>query len=249
MTDHYDRWIGAVDNADEWVAKITAALAEIMRPGSELRQIVDAWPRLNDRLTSMTAAVRGAVAQAELPPCRLLSLDDWGEVEAAHREHGVGDAAQVVLRLSREALMHEPTRTTLVRDWRENVVVATRAEILEQALEAHVQGKYALSVPPFLAQLEGIVADAKHPANRRMSQDNIKDYVRQVAAGDDLMGTIITDFVSNVVLANFYRGDPVPPFSRHAILHGADTTYANERNSIKAILTFDYVQYLLREES
>lgn len=136
-------------------------------------------------------------------------------------------------------------RAEMLKDWAANPVTAPRIHILTAALEAHQEGRYVLSIPPLLAQLEGIIADGKQPQGGEMRQRTMKEYVAQLAEGDDLIGAHISDFVSNIVLANFIRGQPIPDLSRHAILHGAATTYGTELNSIKTILTFDYVQDLL----
>jgi hypothetical protein len=252
MSDGYDRLIESTEKLDEWLAQIAKMLAEALQPDSKLRRFVDAWPQIETRMKSMGNAVREAFARAEVPPCRLLSIENWEEIETAYQGTGADEAATVATRLSCEALKDEATRNQMMAEWRGNPVVAKRADIVEQAMTAHAHGWYALSVPPLLAQLEGIVADGKHigeRAARRFSQDSIKEYVRELAVADDLMGEFIVHFVSNIVLANFYRGDVLPEFSRHAILHGADVEYGNEVNSAKAILVFDYVQHLLGEES
>jgi len=53
----------------------------------------------------------------------------------------------------------------------------------------------------------------------------------------------IKTFLFNVILVGFEHGTiPKSFLSRHAILHGADTTYGTVTNSLKSILLFDYLQ-------
>jgi len=251
MASPYDRLIEWADKFDTSLAEIARALAEMLQPGSELRRFADAWPQIEAQFRSMSVVVRDASARAGLPPFRLLSIDDWREVEEVHQKAGIDEAAALVYRLSKEALKDGPTREQLLRDWRNNSVVATRIDILDQALKAHELGLYAVSIPPFLAHLEGIIADSKHPSveKRNPKFEKLKEYVAQLAEGDELMGALITEFISDTVLQGFVRDAARPVFSRHAILHGFDTAYANEMNSVRAICTFDCVQDLVSEYS
>lgn len=247
----YDRLIEWTNKFNTSLAEITKALAKIFQPGSELRRLVEAWPQIQARIQSMSEVVRDASARAGLPPFRLLSIDDWGEVEAMHHNAGIDEAADLVCRLSRDALNDDATREQLLRDWRNNPVVATRIDILDQALKAHALGLYAVSILPFLAHLEGIIVDSKHPIAERKNPNfhKLKEYLAQLAEGDELTGALITEFVSDTVLKGFLRDTASPAFSRHAILHGFDTGYANEMNSVRAICTFDCVQDLISEQS
>jgi hypothetical protein len=60
---------------------------------------------------------------------------------------------------------------------------------------------------------------------------------------------VISEYVTDTLYQSFIRGEDAPPLSRHAILHGFDTTYANEMNSVRAILAFDCVQDLALDHS
>ena len=53
---------------------------------------------------------------------------------------------------------------------------------------------------------------------------------------DDNMGKLISDYVTEALYQRFARDKAAPPLSRHAILHGFDTMYANEMDSVRAIL-------------
>jgi hypothetical protein len=65
--------------------------------------------------------------------------------------------------MCREAVSSPEFRAQMLADWKSNPITASRVPILEEALWAHTQGRFALSIPPFLAQLEGIVLDQATP--------------------------------------------------------------------------------------
>ena len=52
------------------------------------------------------------------------------------------------------------------------------------------------------------------------------------------------EFVSSEVFTGFEWGSPLTAaLSRNAILHGADTNYGTEINSLKAIVLFDFIVF------
>jgi len=98
---------------------------------------------------------------------------------------------------------------------------------------------FAVSVPTFLAQFEGLIVDlAGHVG--RMNYDDLKKHVANIATATGA-GDILNTFVNDALLAKFAHGSLVPPFSRHAILHGGDVHYATETNSRTAILLIDQI--------
>jgi len=249
MADALEKWMEAIEEVERVLNPVREMLARALEPGSELRTLASAWPRIAERFTSLSQVVRDACERAALPPFRLMDIDEWSAIEQASKHGGIDAAADAVARLSREALESPENRAELLRDWRKNRIAATRADVLEQALKAHELGLFAVSIPPFLAHLEGVIADAKHAPDARKNPkfDELKRYVSELADGDEYMGRIISEYVSDTVYQSFVRNTDAPPFSRHAILHGFDTRYATAMNSVRAILTFDCVQDLVLE--
>ena len=139
-------------------------------------------------------------------------------------------------------------------DWRRNPILASRIHILEAVLEAHLEGKYFLSVPALLPQIEGLIVDAYgHTgwlAGGRLEKyinsiDNVEERER-VARKELSINDVFKQIMIDLVLDNFCHGEPVnSPLSRHAILHGGDTKYGTGTNSLKTILLFDYFQAAL----
>lgn len=141
----------------------------------------------------------------------------------------------------------EPQMREIIDRWEQHPLLTDRATILRAAAEAHIEGRYELSVPAILPQVEGILAQGfEH--QRRMRQTDYEEYARRLTSDllrgyDEAANRFITDFL----LAGFeWGGAPGSDLSRHAILHGYDTTYATAAKSLKAILIFDHVQERLR---
>jgi hypothetical protein len=63
--------------------------------------------------------------------------------------------------------------------WRQDALIADRLPILLDALEAHEQQRYTLSVPVFLAQLEGLIATAKRHKGR-FTRKSLVQYLESI---------------------------------------------------------------------
>ena len=144
-----------------------------------------------------------------------------------------------------------------------------RTVFLRQALQAHMEGKFALSIPVFLTQAEGayrqILEVSKISNNAPLY--NTKEW--KEAFGDDLAGELpITEIVLAVVLRGFSASMseqftarvtsivdlerlraryPKGFLSRHAVLHGRDNQYATKENSIRALFILDTVRELVNK--
>lgn len=142
-----------------------------------------------------------------------------------------------------------------------------RRRLIEQAVEGHCEGKYALSAPVFLAQADGICVDlldaslfsrernAVHPQTRRR--------VLELFGGDDttewsptLFDVFLVPLIegSSLMMRTVDReagrtGDPSfgGPLNRHGVLHGLDLDYDTEANSLRAALVLDYLAWVADE--
>ena len=67
----------------------------------------------------------------------------------------------------------------------------------------------------------------------------IKNYVSKIS-GSGSNDEAFQRFINDIVLVHFEHGKAINSnLSRHAIMHGADKTYGNYLNSLKAILLFN----------
>jgi len=123
----------------------------------------------------------------------------------------------------------------------------TRSQIVRDALQAHCDRKYTLSVPVFLAQAGGAFID--HFENELYSTKK-KRYLNKNNSSFRSTNIMVESFENFVrdVLAKSYdirRKIPEGIFARHPILHGTSTDYGTKENSIRAILLLDYVNFII----
>ena len=130
------------------------------------------------------------------------------------------------------------------RDWQQDSLIATRLPILLDALRAHEEQRYTLSVPVLLAQLEGLVAAAKQH-QVWFTRKILIEYLKPIRAKGSRFHRITARFVVETLWSDFHHGATVPALSRHAILHGADLQYGTAGNSLRAILYFDNIRKAL----
>lgn len=133
-----------------------------------------------------------------------------------------------------------------LKGWRGKEFLHKRIGILEDIIDAHLQGKYNLSIPAILPQIEGVIADVNYHKGR-MQGKQLKKYMnkRLKDAEDFYYSGAFKNYLTDIVYAQFEHGEKVEsPLSRNAILHGADVFYGNKKNSLNAILMFDYMQSL-----
>lgn len=140
----------------------------------------------------------------------------------------------------------------MLTKWEEKPWIQKRMPILREVIHAHNDGKYFLSVPPTLAQLEGVVVEGfghkgwlSHKAGKKKTSRSLEAYLAKVleTASLDESNRAVKNFVTGVVLGSFEHGGPLPGnLNRHAIFHGADTEYGTREYSLKAIVFFDFLQ-------
>ncbi|MCC6192767.1 MAG: hypothetical protein IT318_27420 [Anaerolineales bacterium] len=144
----------------------------------------------------------------------------------------------------------------MVEAWEENPRFTPRMAVIQDALEAHLAGKYSLSIPALLPQVEGIASDIlAAPAGSSVSllratiQGEMSDFM--AAASRDILLTLITspalyggtksqsqDFRSEnfqgwLASKGLTEGQAL---NRHGILHGVQVNYASAENSLRAFL-------------
>ncbi len=118
-----------------------------------------------------------------------------------------------------------------------------RAAIISSAMDAHMAGQYALSIPVLLIQVEGMCLDTL----------NVMLYSTQYgvpntrAATEELIDSPLADVFllpirepSGLTASNKTRANFPDAMNRHEILHGHDTGYAILGNSLKSISLMEY---------
>ncbi len=148
-----------------------------------------------------------------------------------------------------------------ITEWGRQPLFAKRMLVIQDAVEAHKQGMYTLSIPALLPMFEGITRDA-------LGEDIsvIKGFEKIIEKSDDkeLSSVLFVDLLIELIKSSFLFGHI--PFSqydqwlinqgksqkdflnRHTILHGVQTEYATEINSLRVFLLLDGLLELLMSQ-
>jgi hypothetical protein len=120
---------------------------------------------------------------------------------------------------------------------------------LDQALIAHEQGMYALSVPVWLMALDGIFL-AELGVDRVFSHVHRKKGKAlrrrlESGPGERLLDWLISAIRS--IAAHLPAGSALPPgeLRRHAIFHGLDPAYGTEKASVQGVLLLEVLHFQL----
>jgi hypothetical protein len=122
-----------------------------------------------------------------------------------------------------------------------------RVHILKQAFMAHNSQKYALSVPVFLSQADGI---CKEVTNYGLFFKENKLPKTKVYVDNLVTNTFLLSYLEplRTLLPIIYSDEYLEEnmkFNRHKILHGEDFTYDNELTSLKAFSLLCYINTFL----
>ena len=209
----------------------------------------DSWKEVAnyvDQLYLQNDAANRALEGLGWPPPRLLDSELWPKLLAPLGARTLEDAREEVERAICDHYGQEHL-DALLMEWRRRGCTKARRAILGEIIEGHLQGYFSLTVPTMFAQLEGIVADQLAPS-QSMSEKRWTRLIEVLTKSPaDWPGDrTAKKFFLNCMLHGFRRPSSIPTGpSRHAVLHGADITYATQENSLKVILAFEYVSRLL----
>lgn len=124
-----------------------------------------------------------------------------------------------------------------------------RATILNQAFAAHRNGQYFVSVPALLSQADGICFDLLGmQLYSKLSDGRTMKLNGAVTADDRMSVAYLAPLVTVQPIAWSQATRELEPghLNRHAVLHGEDTEYGNEINSLKAVSLLSYASWALR---
>lgn len=129
-----------------------------------------------------------------------------------------------------------------------------RAHVIGAAFRAHRSGEYALSIPIFLIQADGICSEMigcspftnskekckRRPESAKFVEDRIKN---------EFMAALLAPLTEPLPISasRKQRLETSDSLNRHAILHGESVEYANKQNSLKAISLLYYLSDVLHE--
>ena len=159
---------------------------------------------------------------------------------------------------------------SMVDGWKRNLYFIDRMSIITEALDAHINGKYSLSIPTLLPLVEGIMIEIV--GRRATKRESIKawagnaiekmytDAMRE--ASKDAVIAYVTGITvyGKVEPENYFTPQRFPEWlkqhgltgdqvlQRHAILHGVQKDYASKENSFRAFFLLDVLSWIEREE-
>lgn len=138
----------------------------------------------------------------------------------------------------------------LFKSWSSIEWLERRIPLLEEAVFAHNNDLFFLSIPIFLSQLEGAIADGTGHVGE-MNFPLVKNKLKSILVNQKPFNydKEIEEFYIETVLNGFGHNRNIPVFSRHAILHGGDTEYGSKENSLKAVILFDYIIKKIEKKS
>ncbi len=144
-----------------------------------------------------------------------------------------------------------------VRSWRGHALFAPRMRIIEDALQAHCDGRYTLSVPALAPQIEGILSDYVLANNLPAKFGKIKEVYRAVI-GDPDARDLATWAIANTLLyqlqtstyaftdfeAELRKSINSRKTTRHTVLHGIAPGYDKPVHSLRIFLLLDAISAL-----
>jgi len=145
----------------------------------------------------------------------------------------------------------------MVDDWESRPLFEPRMHILRDSLEAHREGKYTLSVPALMPQIEGILNDYVKDNNLAARFGKIQE-VYEAAIGDPedyglaqwaIAETLLCQLRTNTYVYTDFadelrRTAPNRRTTRHTVSHGVAIEYDRPIRSLKAFLLLDAISAL-----
>lgn len=175
-----------------------------------------------------------------------------------HKIGKVQYASQVIIGYYRRNNWRNLIQT--VNKWTDHSLYTSRMDIILDALDAHCRGKYSLSVPTLLPQIEGILREYIHSNNLSAKFGKIK-MVYETAIGDigdyslttwKIAETLLFCLQNNTYIWSDFEIELKKSLtrrkvSRHTVLHGINPCYNRPIHSLKTFLILDAITILASE--
>jgi hypothetical protein len=226
----------------------------------EIFAAMDKLERLTRHMTSrfLPPAETGALTSAGWTPFAwsLEEIRNWGRLALSQGADVTNAAICAAYRAENWARLDD-----LAKSMYDSTLLVRRAHLIRDAVEAHKLGLYAASIPVLIAQLEGATRDAVDQAAAavvRVEADDDSEQLVTIAAASPgqtsalasllrldprglavFAGQVYRLRLTDLYARYFPPAQPIPPGSRHAILHGADLDYPSEVLSLQLLLLLE----------
>jgi hypothetical protein len=144
---------------------------------------------------------------------------------------------------------YNPRRlSSLASKWMEDPIFKRRQRPIGEALGAHKQRKWLLSIPVLLAQMEGVLRDYAEQRNmsRKKSVKKLAALLRAKSPDASLVGDTWIVQLEGIFASGYKTTEnKVAGLRRNAILHGLEVHYGSELRSLQLFLQLDTIHWLL----
>ena len=139
--------------------------------------------------------------------------------------------------------------------WKTQSKISNRIPLIEEAIEAHIEKRFYLSVSALISQIEGLLRDAleghraadfesMHKEDMQRATFALKDLwksqahnVPEATSLLDSLPDAVSDLYDKFIPAQFVQGK----LYRHGICHGLQTDFGSKKNSLRLILLLDRI--------
>jgi len=244
---------------------------------SQLRETAQSLREMHERLAAQAPKIESAIRMMDTEVARALHEDDdmspLGRLIAYRTtlwaQHGwfpstwdtplelISRTAEV-LGTAKHEMAERAIATHFDRDRQKHIDCVinshpTRNAILSDALAAHDEGRFALSIPVFLTQADGIGAGFfEIDSIYTTSESNFAKIKAKYDREKKIFKIRYLHFlVATLTPLNASRGRRQKyqtPFNRHTVIHGESIDYPTRINSLKSISWLGFVADLVKPE-
>ncbi len=224
------------------IPDISYAIRQLTNPFIQISVNVTAAFKRADELSREASQILFALGWWIYPDWTFTSLR---EIIQSHNEGKDNEIEEAIL-----AYFHETKLDQMVQDWKTNSKLSPRIHILQDAVWAHNQGRYTLSIPALLPNVEGMINEHSGETGYISQAKCLKilnDYVNKkydLGPLSSFYPLAVLKFVEGLLQEKFEWGKPSAK-GRHPILHGHHVTYNDKVFSLKLLLLIDYIQNLI----
>lgn len=157
-----------------------------------------------------------------------------------------------------DTLMSDQRVKQTLSFWKTQLKIFNRLPLIEEAIEAHIEKRFYLSVSALIPQVEGLLRDALQSMNRSVDFDSMRkeDMKRATFALKDLLSqsynlleaTSLLDSLPDAVSDLYDEFVPTQSVQgklyRHGVCHGLQTDFGSKKNSLRLILLLDRIIFL-----
>jgi len=243
-----------------WTAGIVSDVGRVLEPAlSTLDELASAY---RERLASLVADIARSMEGLPAPArdgLRTLARNGW-----------YLDPELSLPTVSELATLFEAGKLSQAHGWLEDwyesrsagiagelsAAFPARARLLGKAFEAHQRQEFALAIPVFLAQADGMCRERTgRELYSRAEDKGMRQWVHSLGLEDSfpltetLLSALLTPLAEEMPISAGKRERAAlsDALNRHAVLHGDSVDYDTHLNSCRAISLLVYVSWILQE--